>query len=132
MLIGYYHGSIFGGALTAIFAMLLASHLTTQFLLVVQQHEYKQSSTWQFYKEDSPDLEFYADEFENSFNYVFGVQNYETDFDILNNPYFDVIGYDFNSGDGNEAVLDEKYELTKNCSKIMQRFIPKQVLRFYP
>lgn len=73
-------------------------------------------------------------DFDSSLNFVVGVGNFESDFDILDNPYFEVIGYELISKSDLFSLsrLIEKYELVKCSEEDMDHFIQTSALRYYP
>ena len=66
--------------------------------------------------------------YNESLNLIFGLANYDEDWDPLNNPYVDFKGHHMSSG----MLVTNDIEL-KNCTEEeMARFIPRQNFGWYP
>ena len=65
-------------------------------------------------------------------NFIFGLTDLEDDFDILNNPYVDVLGYALvkeAQGKGQEMV--HKYKIGKCDDEHLARFMPEHTRAWY-
>ena len=50
--------------------------------------------------------------YNNSMNFVFGLSGIPADFDVLNNPYVEWVGYSFKQ-ENNLYTWNQKYEVTQ-------------------
>ena len=67
--------------------------------------------------------------FNNSMNFIFGVDGGE-DFDVLNNPYIEYLGFDMHSGDGIELAREYEFELC--AEEHLANFMQPHVYGWYP
>ena len=117
--VGYQAGSIFGGVLTLIGCIIIASQVCVRFLQISRMNEHtsvKEETVAPDYSDERLDLK--LSNFEDSFNFIIGMQlkdDDEEDFDILDNKYFEVVAYEAFSSESGAVLLEEKYELER-CS----------------
>ena len=73
-------------------------------------------------------------EFNNSLNFVFGLNGLADDFDLLNNPYFSYVGFKVHATEDHPFTFSEAYEL-EYCSyeymEIFRQMNPKVTQIFY-
>ena len=55
-------------------------------------------------------------DYDNSLNFIVGMANREPDFDVLDNPYFEFVGYEMTPSEDGQINLENKFELEK-CSE---------------
>ena len=88
-------GTIFGGALTVILIMIVATYMVYNFIQVWQHKESVEHNVETIIPlSDDSRLDVTLGQFEDSLNFVLGIDNYDEDFDIHDNRFFEVVGYE--------------------------------------
>ena len=98
LLVGYMEGSIFGGLMTFFGAAIMLWYGYDGVMAIYHQKETEFGSKINVFDEmKRPDTNITLGNFENSLHFIFGLANFDGDWDILNNPYIKYSGLEMNN-----------------------------------
>ncbi len=95
------------------------------------EHDYRRIGIT-YSEEEMVNMDATLGRFNNSMNFVFGLADLPHDFDILNNPYIEVIGYELYSeiNFNNDMRVRDKYDF-ELCTDEQKAFMPQHAQDWY-
>ena len=98
-LVNYQTGSIFGGILTLGLGFIMIELFVMEMMTVYQTMQADFVDNIDVFNEDRrPPGELNFGRFNNSLYFVFGLVDFELDWDVMNNPYVEYKGFEFHHG----------------------------------
>lgn len=126
---GWQMGSIFGGMLTLATGLVLAYLAVDEFRAIFEEHQSTMARRINMYDEDKRPAELISfSNFDNSMNLIFGISNYDANWDVLNNPYVRYTGQILSNG----MKLTNSLELHICPDEEKGRFVPEHNFGWYP
>ena len=131
-LTGYSNATFFGGLMTLMMICILVGYFAYRVVTIYATNEYDYVKRELTYSEqEMNDMNYTMGQFSDSFNFAFGFNHFNPNFDSLNNPYVQFVGMEGRLNDMGRVESVEKYEIQNCNSSYMDRIVEEHNQAWY-